>query len=82
MISFTFAEIILIKRPFSKTITAFYIFLNDGKLNFKQSYFYQMNRAHKATMRDYDLDGDLDIAAISFFPDYVRYPAKAYLFEK
>ena len=30
--------------------------------------------------RDYDLDGDLDIAAISFFPDYHRYPEESFIY--
>jgi hypothetical protein len=29
-----------------------------------------MYGAYRALARDFDLDGDLDIAAISFFPDY------------
>ena len=45
------------------------IFLNDGKNNFKQSYFYPMYGASKAQAADFDLDGDLDIAGISFFPE-------------
>ncbi len=31
-------------------------------------------------VRDYDLDGDLDIAAISFFPDYLRYPEESFIY--
>lgn len=57
-----------------------YIFLNDGKSGFKQTYFYQMNGAYKAMARDYDLDGDLDIAAISFFPDYRQYPEESFVY--
>ena len=30
--------------------------------------------------RDYDMDGDLDIAAISFFPDYLRYPEESFVY--
>jgi len=47
-----------------------YIFLGDGELNFKQLYFYPMPGCYKALARDFDQDGDLDIASISFFPDY------------
>lgn len=68
------------KTPILKKYHGIYIFLNDGKSNFKQSYFYQMNGAYKAMVRDYDLDGDLDIAAISFFPDYVRYPEESFIY--
>jgi hypothetical protein len=68
------------KTPVLKDYHGIYIFLNDGKSNFKQSYFYRLNGAYKAMVRDYDLDGDLDIAAISFFPDYLRYPEESFIY--
>jgi hypothetical protein len=68
------------KTPILKDYHGIYIFLNDGKSNFRQSYFYQLNGAYKAMVRDYDLDGDLDIAAISFFPDYLRYPEESFIY--
>lgn len=68
------------KTPVLKNYHGIYIFLNDGKSNFTQSYFYHMNGAYKAMVRDYDLDGDLDIAAISFFPDYLRYPEESFIY--
>ena len=70
------------KTPILKDYHGIYIFLNDGKSNFKQSYFYHLNGAYKAMVRDYDLDGDLDIAAISFFPDYLRYPEESFIYLK
>ncbi|SFC89379.1 Repeat domain-containing protein [Spirosoma endophyticum] len=70
------------KTPTLKKYHGIYIFLNDGKSNFRQSYFYQLNGAYKALVRDYDLDGDLDIAAISFFPDYLRYPEESFIYLK
>jgi mono/diheme cytochrome c family protein len=45
-----------------------YIYLNDGKDNFKQKYFYPINGCYKAIAKDFDGDGDLDIATISEFP--------------
>ena len=68
------------KTPILKKYHGIYIFLNDGKSNFTQSYFYPLNGAYKAMVRDYDLDGDLDIAAISFFPDYLRYPQESFIY--
>ncbi|MBN8822329.1 MULTISPECIES: VCBS repeat-containing protein [unclassified Spirosoma] len=68
------------KTPILKKYHGIYIFLNNGKSNFTQSYFYQLNGAYKAMVRDYDLDGDLDIAAISFFPDYQRYPTESFIY--
>lgn len=66
--------------PILKEYHGIYIFLNDGKSNFSQTYFYQMNGAYKAMARDFDLDGDLDIAAISFFPDYLQYPEESFVY--
>jgi FG-GAP-like repeat len=59
-----------------------YIYLNDGKNNFKQQYFYHMNGCYKALARDYDNDGDLDIAAISFFADYTKNEDEGFLYLK
>lgn len=68
------------KTPILKRYHGIYIFLNDGNLNFNQAWFYQMNGAYKAIARDFDLDGDLDIAAISFFPDYIRHPEESFVY--
>jgi hypothetical protein len=43
---------------------------NEDPLKFSEPYFIPQNGAYKAVPLDYDLDGDLDIASISFFPDY------------
>lgn len=66
--------------PVLKENHGIYVFLNDGHFNFTQHYFYQLNGAYKALARDYDRDGDLDIAAISFFPDYRRYPEEGFVY--
>lgn len=68
------------KSPILKDYHGVYIFLNDGNMNFKQTFFYQLNGAYKAMARDYDLDGDLDIAAISFFPDYRDHPEESFVY--
>jgi hypothetical protein len=39
-----------------------------------------MNGASKAVAIDFDLDGDLDIAAFSFFPDFVKDPNQGFIF--
>lgn len=46
------------------------IFMNDGKNNFKKVFFYPMHGASKAMAHNFDQDGDLDIAAISFPPNF------------
>lgn len=68
------------RTPILKDYHGIYIYLNDGKFNFEKSYFYQLNGAYKAIPRDYDLDGDLDIAAISFFPDYYNNPEESFVY--
>jgi hypothetical protein len=57
-----------------------YIYLNDGKNQFKQSWFYPVNGAYRFMLRDFDLDGDLDMVSISFFADYLQQPEEALLY--
>lgn len=45
------------------------ILLNDGKNQFTESLFIPLYGASKAMAHDFDKDGDLDIAAISFYDD-------------
>ncbi len=46
-----------------------YVFLNNGKNIFSKKYFFPVNGCIKAMARDFDRDGDLDIAVIGFFTD-------------
>jgi hypothetical protein len=39
-----------------------------------------MNGAYKAVAKDFDLDGDLDIASIAFFVDYFEKTPKDFVF--
>lgn len=57
-----------------------YIYTNDGKNNFKQQYFFHINGCFKAMARDFDNDGDLDIASISFFADYKNRPEEGFVY--
>ncbi len=56
------------------------ILLNDGNFNFKESWFYPINGASWSASRDFDHDGDLDIAVISFFPDFMRNPLESFIY--
>lgn len=60
-----------------------YIFQQKENFTFEQTTFLPMHGAYKAIPADFDLDGDIDIAAISFFPDYEADSTQDFiLFEK
>ncbi len=63
-----------------KNYHGIYIFLNDGKNNYTQKYFFPIHGCYKAMARDFDHDGDLDIAAISFFPDTANQPQESFVY--
>lgn len=56
------------------------IFLNKGNFIFEEAWFYPLNGAMKAIARDFDKDGDLDIATISFFADFKDSPHESFIF--
>lgn len=56
------------------------IFVNNGQWDFSEDWFYPMNGAGKTICRDFDGDGDMDMAAISFFPDLTARPQEGFLF--
>ncbi len=70
------ADFSMLLRPYH----GIYYFLNNGKNEFKQSFFYQLNGAYNAIVADYDKDGDMDIATISFFPDWVNVPQESFVY--
>jgi hypothetical protein len=66
--------------PILKPYHGIRIFMNDGKNNFGQKVFLPVNGPCKAIARDFDGDGDLDIASISYFPDYDHHPEESFIF--
>lgn len=56
------------------------LFINDGKNNFQEKWFYPINGATKVLVEDFDLDGDLDFAVSSFFPDSMNHPEKGFIY--
>ena len=56
------------------------LYLNRGDLRFEEAFFYPLNGAFCAKACDFDQDGDLDIAAISFFPDYEKSPRESFVY--
>jgi hypothetical protein len=71
---------------FSSTLKPYHgvrIFLNDGSQSFKEDWFFPMYGAFQAIPFDFDSDGDLDIGAVAFFPDYKNGRDRGFLyFEK
>ena len=57
-----------------------YIYLNEKNNQFKQRYFFPINGCFKAMARDFDNDGDLDIASIAFFADYSSQPEEGFVY--
>ncbi|MEM1321490.1 MAG: VCBS repeat-containing protein [Bacteroidota bacterium] len=64
--------------PINKPYHGIYIFSNDGQNQFTQSFFHPMYGAYAAHPEDFDQDGDLDIAAIAFFPDFKQAPQSGF----
>ena len=66
--------------PFAKRYHGVRIYLNNGENRFDETFFYPLNGAYKALPVDFDGDGDFDIAAISFFPDYEKSPEESFVY--
>lgn len=66
--------------PILKPYHGLRIFLNSGTNEFKEHWFYPMHGASQARVADFDKDGDLDIAAISFFPDFKNHPDHGFIY--
>ncbi|HEY1174258.1 MAG TPA: VCBS repeat-containing protein [Verrucomicrobiae bacterium] len=58
----------------------FRIYKNLGKGKFTEAFFLSINGCYKAMAADFDLDGDQDLAIISFYPDYRRSPRESFLY--
>lgn len=56
------------------------VFLNNGENEFEESWFYPMHGASGIEIADFDEDGDLDLFAISFFPDKSQLPKQNLIF--
>jgi len=56
------------------------LYENDGENGFTEKWSFPMPGASMAMARDFDSDGDMDIAAISFFPDYEKAPDCGFLY--
>ena len=66
--------------PVLKPYHGIRIFLNDGKYNFTEKAFLQVNGVGKAIANDFDRDGDIDLASIAYFPDFDNKPGEAFIY--
>lgn len=67
-------------KPLMKPWHGIYVFLNKGDNSFEQEVFEHLNGAYNAVVTDFDLDGDKDIAAIAFFPDWANSPEESFVY--
>jgi hypothetical protein len=68
---------------FTSTLKAYHglrIYLNRGEGKFEEAFFFRMNGAYQFTIGDFDQDGDIDIAAVSFYPDYRHASAESFVY--
>ena len=70
------ADFSLILKPYH----GLYIYLNNGNNQFSQEYFFPINGCYKSAARDFDGDGDIDIATIAFFADYQHKPDEGFIY--
>jgi VCBS repeat protein len=55
------------------------LYINDGNDNFMETFFYPMYGAQKVIAKDFDIDGDIDIAAVSFSSDLEK-PEQSFIY--
>lgn len=58
------------------------LYLAQGDGEYEEKFFYPLNGAYRAFARDFSGTGKLDIAAISYFPDYHNNPRESFVFLK
>ncbi|MEJ7739560.1 MAG: VCBS repeat-containing protein [Chitinophagaceae bacterium] len=66
--------------PILKAYHGIRIYLNDGHNQFRQEVFLPVNGAGKAIAKDFDGDGDIDLASIAYFADYDHYPEEGFIY--
>lgn len=70
------ADFSLVLKPYHGV----YVYLNDGRNRFRQAFFYPVNGCYKAMARDFDGDGDLDLAVIAAFADFRNHPEEGFVY--
>jgi len=56
------------------------IFINNGNNQFFEQMFYPLHGATRVVARDFDQDGDIDLAVTCFFPDFEKQPEASFVY--
>ncbi|MEM7655281.1 MAG: FG-GAP-like repeat-containing protein [Bacteroidota bacterium] len=67
-------------QPILKPYHGVYLFENFGEGKFEEKWFLPLNGAYDAIPADFDQDGDMDLAAISFFPDFDQQAQEGFVY--
>ena len=65
--------------PVLKPYHGIHLFLNKND-EYQEAFFLPLNGVYQAEAVDFDQDGDLDIAAVSFHPDFKNHPQESFVF--
>ena len=56
------------------------IYFNRGSDRYEEGFFYPMHGVFRAMARDFDQDGDLDLAVVCFYADYQKLPRESFVY--
>lgn len=56
------------------------VYLNDGTTHFEEDFFFPLYGATRVLARDFDEDGDMDLAVCAYFPDFEGGPGDAFIY--
>lgn len=56
------------------------LFLNNGRQQFEEAFFYPIYGATRLAAHDFDRDGDIDFAVTALFPDYTHNPNESFVY--
>lgn len=57
-----------------------HVYLNRREAGFERAYFYPLDGAYQVRSADFDLDGDQDLAAVAYFANFEKQPARTFVY--